>query len=130
MVFLDSDVLINFLRKDLTTVRALGRMRSAGKELSITSINSFDLLKGIPKSSSMDASKVIAFLNNFSIHDFTFASSKKAAEIFVYLKSQGEIIELPDIMIASIVLANNETLITENTNHFKRIQGLKIEKLT
>jgi|SRR3989338_6854467 len=130
MVFLDSDVLINFLRKDNKTVQRLESIRLEGKELSITSINSFELLKGIPKSSHMDSSKVIEFLNNFKIHNFDFASSKKAAEIFENLKSNGEIIELPDIMIASIVIARNETLVTGNVNHFNRIKELKIEKLS
>ena len=126
MVCLDSDVLINFLRKDVKTISLFENLKSRNETLSITSINSFELIKGIPRSSNMDQAQVLKFLNNFKIYDFNFNSSKKAADIFNDLKSRGEMIELPDIMIASIVIANNEKLITENTSHFKRINGLKI----
>lgn len=43
------------------------------------------------------------------------------------LKKQGNIILDADIMIASIAQANNLTLITNNSKHFTRIPGLKIE---
>ena len=129
MVCLDSDILINFLRKDKKTIGLFDRLKKEGRSLSTTSINSFELLKGIPKSSNMDKKKVLEFLNNFEIYNFEFESSKKAAEILEELKSKGDLIELPDIMIASIVIVNRETLATENTSHFKRINDLKIEEL-
>jgi tRNA(fMet)-specific endonuclease VapC len=43
------------------------------------------------------------------------------------LKQQGEIIMDADIMIASIALSNELTLITNNEKHFRRIINLKIE---
>ena len=33
-----------------------------------------------------------------------------------------------DAMIAGVVLENDLTLVTRNTAHFKRINGLKLEK--
>ena len=129
MVFLDSDVLINFLRKDPKTINLFERLRSEEEDLSITSVNSFELLKGVSKSSNMDRSKVMEFLSSFEIYNFEFESSKEAALIFEDLKSKGEMIELPDIMIASIVIANNGKIITGNINHFKRIKNLEVEEL-
>ena len=129
MVCLDSDVLINFLRKDAKTIRLFENLRSRKETLSITSINSFELIKGISRLSNMDQTQVLKFLSNFKIYDFNFDSSKKAADIFNDLKSKGEIIELPDIMIASIAIANNESLITGNINHFERINGLKVSDI-
>ncbi len=128
MVCLDSDVLINFLRNDVKTINLINKLKDRGKQLATTSINSFELLKGIPNSSKMDKSKVLEFLSNFKIYNFEFNSSKKAAEIFEDLKAKGRIIELPDIMIASIIIANNETIITGNVSHFERIESLKFEK--
>jgi|SRR3989344_845369 len=129
MVCLDSDVLINFLRNDAKTINLIENLKQQGKPISITSINSFELLKGIPKLSRMDKNKVIDFLTNFNILSFNFDSSKKAAEIFYDLKSKGEIIDIADILIASIVLANNELFITGNSKHFERIEELKIENV-
>ncbi|MBI5678044.1 MAG: PIN domain-containing protein [Planctomycetes bacterium] len=43
------------------------------------------------------------------------------------LRSKGTIIEDFDILIASIAISNNHILITNNTEHFERIEGLKIQ---
>ncbi|OQY48633.1 MAG: hypothetical protein B6247_24855, partial [Candidatus Parabeggiatoa sp. nov. 2] len=55
----------------------------------------------------------------------------KAANIFGYIKSdlkkQGLIILDADIMIASIALAYNLTLVTNNVKHFNRIPDLRLE---
>ncbi len=129
MVCLDSDILINFLRNDTKTINLIENLKQQGKPISTTSINSFELLKGIPKLSRMDKNKVIDFLTNFNILNFNFDSSKKAAEIFDDLKSKGEIIDIADILIASIVLANNDVFITGNSKHFQRIKELKIDNI-
>ena len=129
MVCLDSDILINFLRKDAKTIRLFENLKSRKETLSITSINSFELIKGISRLSNMDQAQVLKFLSNFKMYDFNFDSSKKAADIFNDLKSKGEIIDIADILIASIVLANNELFITGNSKHFERIEELKIENV-
>ena len=52
----------------------------------------------------------------------------KAAEFFGQIKSnlkkRGEILSDVDIMIASIALADNFTLVTNNLKHFARIPNL------
>ncbi len=129
MVCLDSDVLINFLRNDVKTINLIENLKQQGKSISTTSVNCFELLKGIPRLSKMDKNKVIDFLTNFNILSFNFDCSKKAAEIFEELKSKGEIIDIADILIASIVLISKESFITGNSKHFERIKELKIENI-
>ena len=48
-------------------------------------------------------------------------------KIKVDLKSKGKIIEDLDILIASIAIADNCILVTNNTDHFERVGGLQIE---
>lgn len=43
------------------------------------------------------------------------------------LESKGRLIDDADLLIASISLSNNITLVTNNVEHFRRIPGLKIE---
>jgi tRNA(fMet)-specific endonuclease VapC len=43
------------------------------------------------------------------------------------LELKGQTLDDADLLIASIALLNNSTLITNNIEHFKRISGLKIE---
>lgn len=126
MVCVDSDVLINFLRNDRKTVSLIENLKSEEKILLTTSINSFELLKGIPAFSKVDKVIVSEFLNNFKILDFNLESSRKAAEIFSKLKAEGNTIDIADIMIASIVITNGETLLTGNVRHFERINELKL----
>lgn len=52
---------------------------------------------------------------------------KKAAEIYVDLRNEGNIIEDADILIGAICLENDLTLVTNNEKHFKRIEDLKYE---
>ena len=127
MVFLDSDILIDFLRNDSKTIQKIKEL-STRESLSITSINSFEIFKGL-RNSKLNSQNIGEFLSNFNVIGFDFLASKKAAEIFNELKSKGEILELPDVMIASIVISNNDTLITGNVDHFNRIKELKIENL-
>jgi tRNA(fMet)-specific endonuclease VapC len=39
----------------------------------------------------------------------------------------GRLIDDIDILIAGIALSNNLVMVTDNTEHFKRIGGLKVE---
>jgi tRNA(fMet)-specific endonuclease VapC len=54
-------------------------------------------------------------------------SAQLFGKIKADLKQQGNIIMDADIMIASIAIANNLTLVTNNEKHFNRISQLKIE---
>lgn len=130
MVCLDTDIIIDYLKNDKKAVRKIVELRSEGTELSTTSVNSFELFRGNAKLGDKSQDNAVnIFLNNVTLHNFDLESSKKAAEIFESLKSEGNLIELPDIMIASIAIENNETLITGNLKHFERIKGLKIESI-
>ena len=45
-----------------------------------------------------------------------------------YLKQQGILIADMDLMIASIAIANDFSLVTNNLRHFDKIENLKIER--
>lgn len=122
-MILDSDVIINFLRKDHETIRKILALQNI-EELSTTSISTFEVLRGLSKLNKIEEGR--KFLVNLRIFDFDFKASEKAAEIFEELRKKGETIDALDLMIASIVIVNNETLMTKNTGHFERMSGLKI----
>ena len=66
-------------------------------------------------------------LNAIKVLELDLESSRKASEILSRLIREGEPIDLRDAIIAGIALTNGCTLITRNTEHFKRITGLSIE---
>ena len=127
MVCLDSDIAINFLRGDKETARLINELRKGGKTISITSINEFELWKGALRSNKKDSVRILEmFLGEVDILLFDSRSSKKSAEIFETLKTKGEMVDVLDVMIASIAMTNNELILTNNKKHFSRINGLNL----
>jgi tRNA(fMet)-specific endonuclease VapC len=51
-------------------------------------------------------------------------------DIYAALRKNGVLIDDIDILIAGIALANNLMLVTHNTSHFSRIDGLEIQDWT
>jgi len=129
MVCLDSDILIDFLKEKDYAIKIIDKLKESDNDLCTTSVNTFELFRGVVKSKDPRAIEPLNYLISYlKILNFNLNSSKKAAEIFEELMSKGETLDLADVMIASIVISNNETFITNNLNHFKRIPELKIRE--
>ena len=129
MVCLDSDILIDFLKEKDYAIKIIERLKESDDNLCTTSVNTFELFKGAVKSKDPKAIEPLNYLISYlKILNFNLNSSKKAAEIFEELKSRGETLDLADVMIAAIAITNNETLVTNNPSHFKRIPELKIRE--
>lgn len=128
MVCLDSDIIIGFLKNNKETVNKIKNLQENEIEISTTSINSFEVYRGFVNYKKDSIDKFERFLLGLKILNFNKEASKKAAEIFEELRTKGELLDLADIMIASIAVINKETLLTNNINYFKRIPELKLEK--
>ncbi len=130
MVCIDSDVIIDFLRNEKKAVNRIKQLKEKKIKLATTSINTFELTKGALRSNQKNAGKLLSeFLVNFEILSFDFEASEKAAEIYEDLRKKGNIIDPLDLIIASIALANNETLLTRNIKHFEKVPELIIETI-
>lgn len=58
---------------------------------------------------------------------FDDAAAERYGEIRAQLQRAGRLIGANDLLIAATALANGLTLITHNTDEFKRIEGLVVE---
>jgi tRNA(fMet)-specific endonuclease VapC len=67
------------------------------------------------------------FLSRFRCLTFDDAAAAVYGPIRAELERSGTTIGAHDLLIASITLANDLTLVTHNTREFMRITGLKIE---
>ncbi len=76
-------------------------------------------------SENLDNIQIIS--ETISLLPFDEAAAEKFGTIKADLKKSGLIIMDADIMIASVALANDLTLVTNNTKHFERIAELRIE---
>lgn len=67
------------------------------------------------------------FLALFPSLSFDDAAAEHYGQIRADLATKGTLIGANDLLIASIALANNLTLVTHNTSEFGRVAGLEIE---
>jgi len=92
-----------------------------------TTINYAELIYGLKK---RDIKKYLphveTIFNNIKVYEF----DKQSAKIFGMLKAsiskKGITVADMDLMIASIAIANNEQLISNNLSHFSKIELLNV----
>lgn len=127
MVCLDTDVIIHFLRKNKEAVELMEKIIATKEKISTTSINEFELWKGVYRLYGKKRENSLRqFLSQVHRFGFDDKASKKAALVFENLRKKGDIIDALDIMIASIAIVNNESILTLNKKHFERIKGLRV----
>ena len=124
---IDSDILIYFLKGKQEVVERLSQIPI--DDLYISRINYTELIYGAYNSSKINQNlKVIEpFLENFTVLEFTKTSSLIFAKEKARLKKNGNIIADMDLMIASVAIENDCTLISNNIKHFDRVQNLELE---
>jgi tRNA(fMet)-specific endonuclease VapC len=127
VIFLDTTLLIDFLRGEPS---AVGMMERKKNTLFFTSeINVFELIDGV-YSSNRDVKehidKVYAMLTRLIVLPFDRKAAIKAGEISGELTEKGIKIGDTDCLIAGVVLSNGLTeIMTLNTKHFSRVPGLE-----
>ena len=124
---LDTDTIIFFLRGEEKIVHRFAA-RSA-EELGTTIVSQAELLYGAYYSGKKkrNMEKVEAFLKEIPVLPFCSQSSRMFARQKAHLKKKGNLLPDLDLMIAGICLAHDLPLVTNNTRHFQRIKGLKLE---
>ena len=95
----------------------------------IPSIVKAELLLGAYKSKSRESTmeKLERFLQPFEIVPFEDQMTYHYADIRSEIESRGKTIGPNDILIAAIVRFHDGILVTNNSDEFKRIAGLKVE---
>ncbi len=125
---IDTDWVIDFLKGKKETVDTLLSMEKNGLAISVISLA--ELYEGIY--SSENQNKKMTGLNNFLSGVKIFEIDDEIAKIFgkqrQTLRRTGKLIDNFDLLIASTCLFYDLTLITNNINHFERIEGLKLYK--
>lgn len=126
MRILDSDTCIEILRGN---ARVITRREETADIVATTWITACELFYGAAKSKDTVAARarLIAFLATIPVLD----QSPEAAQFFgnekARLESEGRRLADADLMIGGIVLARRAILVTGNTKHYDRIDGLIFE---
>jgi len=125
-LLLDSDILIYFLKGHTQVVKKLAGHDP--EDLLISRINYTELLYGAYNSARVENNLqiILPFLENFEILEFDKSASEIFAKEKARLKKGGIMIADMDLMIASIAMANDVALVTNNFRHFERIRNLSL----
>ncbi len=122
----DTDWIIDHLNGVETVTKKLEKFAASGLYTSIISVA--ELYEGVYGSRNYEAS--LGALETFLEGIIIMSIDEETCKIFGRernkLRKRGNIIGDFDLMIASICLKHNLTLLTNNRTHFERISSLKI----
>jgi tRNA(fMet)-specific endonuclease VapC len=92
-------------------------------------INVSELYYGAYKSQKIDANLAMVrrLTNELNVLESDEAINEEFGNIKAILERSGTIIDDADLFIAACVKVHGLTLVTNNSKHFKRIKGLKLE---
>jgi tRNA(fMet)-specific endonuclease VapC len=125
---LDTNTCIYYLNRVSENLIAQFRKYSPSG-IKLSSITVAELFFGAEKSNAKKKNWTIveSFVSTFEIIPFNEAGSRIYAKIRASLEKKGSPIGPMDLLIASVSLANNFILVTNNTKEFSRISKLKLE---
>jgi tRNA(fMet)-specific endonuclease VapC len=124
---LDTDFCIYAIKQKPEKVIAALR-RNEAKGICLSSVTVAELWFGVNKSGSRkNESALEQFLSTFELLPFDQRVAKVYGGVREKLKSMGTPIGPLDTQIAAHALALNLTLVTNNVNEFKRVEGLKLD---
>ena len=128
-IFVDSDYLIDYLRRQAYTKPLIEKIQSRQAEALISVVTVFELYVGALLSNNPGKrfEDVETLLSWFKIVDINKEIMLIAAKINVDLRGRGLMIGIQDVLIAASSISANTSLITNNTKHFQKIEGLKLE---
>ena len=131
MFLLDTNVCIHFMKH--THPRLTEKLLSLDpSELILSAVTVYELEYGAEKSSwgEKTRQKLAMFLAPFRILPFTTEDALTAAKIRGYLERRGTMIGPYDTLIAAQGVARGMTVVTHNTEEFRRVPGLQLEDWT
>jgi tRNA(fMet)-specific endonuclease VapC len=124
---IDTDIIINSIKGNKKVNQRIGEHAAIPKAISIITFG--ELLYGAKKSIQRDKNTSIIYrlAEIFPIVGVTRSTIEAFTDVKMALELKGERIEDFDLLIAATALSLNYTLVTNNTKHFKRIEGLQLE---
>jgi predicted nucleic acid-binding protein len=116
---LDSDILINHLRKKVRMQAYLGELQAATR-FGCSTITVAEVYAGMRASEEPATRQLMDGLVHFPI---TTPVAEKAAEFQRDFRKKGQTIALADCLIAATVLLEKATLVTANAKHYPMVSN-------
>jgi tRNA(fMet)-specific endonuclease VapC len=125
---IDTDILSYYFKGDAIVMANFQKYLAKFEIIEISLITYYEIMSGLLYKNAL---KQLEIFNDFVFENVVIAateeSCKISSEIYSKLRTNGELIDDIDLLIAGIAIENEMTLVTNNTNHFGRISGLNLE---
>jgi len=127
MYLLDTDTLIYFLKGDEKVKGSF--LKNSGQPKAISVISYGELLYGAHKSarSQENLAKVYRLAELYPVVEISRAVMECFGGIKAELGDKGICVDDFDLLIGCSALVLNYTVVTNNTKHFEKIEGLRLE---
>ena len=121
LIILDTDILIEIIRKNITVIQKCDRMGT--EKLAISSISFNEFLAG--SCNKEDLQRNIKFLTGFKLVPVNRNIDRLFTELYkTYAISHRP--GIPDMLIAATSLHYNYAVYTNNKKHFRFIPGIRL----
>lgn len=126
-MIIDSTFVIDVLRGSRSVADQLETVDRTGVPF-VSSITVMELAEGINRSDASESERAAVEGLLADVNEITFdrASAFRAGELNAELIAAGEPIDETDVMVAATALVHGYPVVTRNTDHFDRIDGLDV----
>ena len=124
--FLDTNALIDILNSNKNLRQKVAA--HSDDVISVPDIAYYEVMRGFEIKS--DVQKQVAFKHFCDVFGVVYQnrlSLEIASQNYALLRKAGTPVEDGDLLIGSLAIANNAILVTNNTKHLSRLQGIQIE---
>ena len=117
---------ISYILRNIRGVTQRWKIEEAqGNVVSIPLVAYYEVKRGLIHANATNKLSALEKLcKTVEIDEITVQDADTASRIYAKLREQGNLIDDADILIAAQSINRDYTLITNNTKHFERIDGL------
>jgi tRNA(fMet)-specific endonuclease VapC len=124
---LDSNTVSYLLKGDSRTQTRFQAEIDGGAAYVIPPLVYYEIKRGLVYvNAKVKLEAFLEFCGDGVIGQMDLRAWDKAVEIYSRLRARGILIDDADLLIAAFCAANDYVLVTDNTRHFQRIDGLTI----
>ncbi len=125
---LDTNIVSAFIRGQEAVLSYARNYLQLHERFTLSTVTYYEIARGIKAISSREKYSIFRkFMAECELIDFDRRIADRAAQIYSTLRRKGLLVEDADILIAATALEHDLNMVTGNTRHFMRIEGLTLE---
>jgi predicted nucleic acid-binding protein len=129
MILTDTSFIIDVMKGNHEALVKLNEMRKTGATAMVSTVTLYELYVGVSRVRRPleEKEKILKATSRMSTIGFDEKSAREAGRVQGDLKARGEMIDIPDILIAGIARACGFSVLTRNKAHFNKVIGLSVD---